>query len=76
MTGSVSTDVGNSRRPTAKMPPERRISSSFSVSGSGSYVLDWVTFLERARIGIVSEAVSVASVTHGVRRLHDLETAG
>ncbi len=32
----VDKDAGNSRRPVAKMPPLRRISSSFSVSGSGS----------------------------------------
>ena len=34
--GPVSTDVLNSRRPTAKMPPLRRISSSFGESGTGS----------------------------------------
>ena len=34
--GGVSTERRNSRRPTAKMPPLLRISSSFGVSGSAS----------------------------------------
>jgi len=34
--GGRVTDAANSRRPMVKMPPDRRISSSFGVSGSGS----------------------------------------
>ena len=45
--GGCSTDSANSRRPTAMMPPERRISSSFGVSGTGSYVLLRVSLVIR-----------------------------
>ena len=36
ISGRVSTERRNSRRPTEKIPPLRRISSSFGVSGSAS----------------------------------------
>ena len=36
ISGGRRTDSANSRRPMVKMPPDRRISSSFGVRGSGS----------------------------------------
>ena len=49
--GDVAMLLANSRRPTAKIPPLRRISSSFAVSGTGSYDLPRVTFSSRRESG-------------------------
>ncbi|MBI2221640.1 MAG: hypothetical protein HYU53_10585 [Acidobacteria bacterium] len=63
-TGVVSTDFRNSRRPTSKIPPPWRISSSFALSGSGSYDLPCVTFLSARVRGSKSNASpSCASAT-------------
>ena len=51
MRGVAATAALNSRRPTAKMPPVCRISSSFALSGTGSYVLPCVSFVSRRDCG-------------------------
>ena len=62
--GAVSTDFRNSRRPTAKIPPPRRISSSFGESGTGSYVFPCVTFAScRVTGSNVNSSPSCASAT-------------
>ncbi len=62
--GGVTTDVRSSRRPTAKIPPLRRISSSLRDRGMGSYVLSRVSFVRRRVTGSkVNASPSRASAT-------------
>ena len=72
-TGACSTDARNSRRPTAMMPPLRRISSSFGVSGSGSYVFDCVRFSSRLVLGIEQKLVTVPCIVDRLGALHDMQ---
>ena len=69
----ASTDVRNSRRPTAKMPPLRRISSSFGVSGTGLVGLALRDVGELPRHRIERELVAVLRVGDGLRALHDVQ---
>ncbi len=73
ISGVRSTDERNSRRPTAKMPPLWRISSSFALSGTGVYVLPCVTLTSCARHGIEGELVAVLRVGHRLGALHDVQ---
>ncbi len=62
--GFVTTDCRNSRRPTAKMPPLRRISSSLGESGTGSYAVPCVSLVSlRVRGSKVKLSPSRASAT-------------
>ena len=62
--GLAATDALNSRRPTAKMPPLRRISSSFGESATGVYRFPCVTFsIPRDTGSNVNSSPSFASAT-------------
>ena len=65
--------VANSRRPTPTMPPLRRISSSFGVSGAGSYVPALRVVRETSRLGIEAELVAVPRIGDRLRTLHHVQ---
>ena len=71
--GRAATDRRNSRRPTAKMPPLRRISSSFGESGTGVYVFPCVTLASAAGRRIEREFIAVAGVGDRLGTLHDVQ---
>ena len=71
--GLAATDDLNSRRPTAKMPPLRRISSSLGESGTGVYALPLRDVLDPARHRIERELVAVPRVGDGLGALHDVQ---
>ncbi len=56
ISGEVATERRNSRRPTAKMPPPERISSSFGESGTGAYVLPCVSLVSARVAGSNAKA--------------------
>jgi len=65
--------AATSRRPTSKIPPPLRISSSFTVRGTGRVLLPLRDVSERARLHVEFQRVAVSRVGHRLGALHDVE---